>query len=529
MSVCSRRFLAAALSIAVVNLVALRARAQDVRFRFDGQTPNEGFGTSIDGGGDVNMDGVPDVVVGAPMHVESGNVVGRVHVYSGADGSELLTIDAATAGTGLGSAVRFCGDVDLDGHDDLLVGFPTEQTYGAARVISGADGSQIWEWLGVKARDNFGSALDGVGDLNGDGFPELLVGSYTTNAKDVGSISVYSGKDGTELRRHTGGFDFGHFGIAVAGMGDADGDGVDDYVVGEGNAASNGTDSGTAYVYSGASGSLLRTIKGAAGDELGMAVDGCGDIDGDGATDFVVGAPLHEGGSAPTDSGSALVYSGATGQLLLEFDGPETGARFGGAVSGPGDVNGDGVPDLLLGSSMEDLPVGADVGRVRLYSGKNGFLLYPFELSADANAHFGAAVCGAGDTDGDGFPELFLSAPGQKTALGAGTGSAFLCGGNDLWLDLRPKPLLAGIPTQLFTHGLELNDLVADFLIDIDGSPMFVLLACGTADSSGNFRFVVATPVLMRGHTVTVQSFAVVTRGTRTPGVDSVPVVGTYQ
>src|SRR5262245_59273398 len=225
----SRAFVGALFSsLAVAAFVATSAHAQDVRFQFDGQTVGEGLGTSIDGGGDVNQDGVPDVVVGAPQHVESGNVVGRVRVFSGADGTELLVFDAATTGTGLGTSVRFCGDVDLDGHDDVLIGFPTEQTYGAARVFSGADGSQIWEWLGVKARDNFGLALDGVGDLNGDGYPELIVGSHTTNAKDVGSISVYSGKDGSELRRQTGGFDFGLFGIAIAGMADANGDGVAD-------------------------------------------------------------------------------------------------------------------------------------------------------------------------------------------------------------------------------------------------------------------------------------------------------------
>ncbi|MBZ0253212.1 MAG: integrin alpha, partial [Candidatus Methylomirabilis sp.] len=306
------------------------------------------FGTAVAGAGDVNDDGFADVVIGANLHANGAfeSHDGKAYVYSGADGS--LVYAFTSPGTTNGRyafAVDGAGDVNNDGFADVIVGGWEDDTGGAekgrADIYSGADGSILYSFLGEAAGDRFGRSVAGLGDVNGDGFDDVAVGSGEWPTPTSGKAYVYSGQTGALLWSKTDETPGDGLGLAVASAGDWNGDGRPDVLVGaplrDGPA---GADSGKAYVYSGPNGALLDTIDGkAAGDRLGASLAGLGDVDGDGNSDVIVAAPFHDG-TAGSDSGKAFVYGAplapppVCGTLVSLGEGPDTrpGAAAGLAV-----------------------------------------------------------------------------------------------------------------------------------------------------------------------------------------------------
>jgi len=205
------------------------------------------------------------------------------------------------------------------------------------------------------------------------------------------------------------------FGRKVSGAGDVNGDGFDDLIVGAPRDDNNGTESGNARVFSGADGSLLYDIDGdSAGDGFGRPVCGAGDVNGDGFDDFMVGASGDDNNGL--ESGSVRVFSGVDGSVLYTFDGDPSSDpfgfsdNFGGSLSGAGDVNGDGLADLIVGASGDDNN-GTNTGSVRVFSGADGSVLYNFDGDASAGFfgdQFGQSVSGAGDVNGDGVADFFV-------------------------------------------------------------------------------------------------------------------------
>ena len=398
----------------------------------EGVSSGDHFGQSVAGIGDVDADGYADFVVGAPDADPNGRAnAGQVRVYSGLDGGLLLTLNGTGNGDRLGSSVAGVGDVDADGVPDFIAGAPEADPNGLANagsavVISGATGALLFRFDGGAASDQFGKSVAGAGDADADGTPDFIVGAWWADPGGVslaGSAYVYSGATGAQLHRFDGVNLGDTFAGAVAGVGDIDGDGRDDLMVGAHNADPGGAFSaGSAYVYSGATGGQLFRLDGALADDwFGISVGAAGDIDADGVPDLIIGAESASPGGLHK-AGSAYVYSGATQLELFRFDGDLTNAFLGAAVAGAGDTDGDGVPDLVVGADGYTVAAMGDTGIARVYSGADGSLLHQASGTAGGN-QYGSAVAGGGDQDGDGLGEVLI---GSSRADPGGRGDAGL-------------------------------------------------------------------------------------------------------
>jgi hypothetical protein len=161
-----------------------------------------------------------------------------------------------------------------------------------------------------------------AGDVNNDGYGDFIIGAFgvDTNGSESGSAVVYSGFDGAVLYTKNGDNAGDNFGRSVSGAGDLNNDGYDDFIVGAFNDDNNGTNSGSVTVYSGIDGTVMHNLNGQrAGDYFGFSVSKAGDVDNDTVPDFAVGAYLTN--SLVDDSGTAYVFSGNPGAGLLDSDG----------------------------------------------------------------------------------------------------------------------------------------------------------------------------------------------------------------
>lgn len=319
----------------------------------------------------------------------------------------------------LGWCVRSCGDVNNDGRNDFVVGAPEDGNLfgggeGFVRVYSGLNGSTLYTINGVTNDDRFGLSVDGAGDLNADGFADIVVGAPGFNS-GAGRVYVKSGANGTtNLFTFDSVGPFDAHGTVVAGLGDVNNDGVPDVLGASPTAAGGGSNRGTARIYSGATGAVLTTINGAANnDRFGVSADGIGDINGDGFGDFVIGSYFA----------GARVYSGNGFGVLFNFPATTVDDRFGFAVAGAGDVNGDGIKDILVGAPQDGNLFAPGSGFVRIYSGANGSIIRTLN-GATAGDRFGIAVAGARDMDGDLKAEVIVGAD-QSPASGLGYARVF--------------------------------------------------------------------------------------------------------
>lgn len=382
--------------------------------QFDGVVERGEFGKSVAAAGDVDGDGIVDFIIGACN--PNINQQGSAFVYSGATWLQLHHLqDPAAGSTDLdrfGWDVDGGVDFDGDGFDDLLVGAPwAESALGSSRagrvlVFSGASGALLFSFEGADVFDELGTSVSALGDVDADGVPDFLFGAPGIGA---GVVFVHSGADGSLIHRLDAlSYDDG-FGKAVADAGDVDGDGVSDFLVGAPDANSIHSFAGSAFLYSGTTAALLYRYDGdGGGQHLGTSVAGAGDLDADGYADFLIGVPeASPGGLA--EAGSVLVYSGFDGSLLFRCDGEKPGSLMGVAVASLGDTLGDGTPDLLLGASgYHDAGV-LGLGAVYLYSGATAT---PFArlVGASSGDRLGNSVAGVGDLDGDGTMEFLAAA-----------------------------------------------------------------------------------------------------------------------
>lgn len=373
------------------------------------------FGSSMARIGDVNGDGTADFIVGMP------DTSGKARVFSGADWSVIRTHEETYMYGSMGISVAAAGDVNADGRADYLVGArgkhgpgPDMYPEGGVYLFSGMDGSMVRMFWGRAAHDFFGHSVAAVGDLTGDGISEVLIGAPqdTYMSGRPGYAQLFNGATGTSLHIFEGTSNSDCFGWSVAGVGDVNGDGTPDLLIGACQADPGGmTDAGSAFLYSGADYSLLHQWDGeAADDRLGYAVAGIEDVNGDTFPDLLIGAWYADPGGR-TNAGSAYLYSGADYSLIHRFDGETAADWFGCSVADAGDVDGDGTHDILIGAYYAPryaTPMCG--GRAYLYSG-DGFSLIRRWDGYEVDGYLGWAVAPAGDANGDGKLDVMLGAP----------------------------------------------------------------------------------------------------------------------
>ena len=414
------------LLVAAFSIPCAAARAQALQHSLEGEDLQDHFGYSVAGGRDFDLDGHDDLIVSAVYYLTQ---EGYVRVLSGRTGEVLYAIESEHLTAGFGSDVASIDDVNGDGVDDFLIGAYWDSIdvhySGAVYVFSGRDGEQLYAISGIEAFDLFGGAVAAAGDVNADGTPDFIVGGIGSdrNGDGSGSAWVCSGADGEFLWEFVGDAPGDRLGFSVAGVGDIDLDGHADVAVG--GFPSSGTREGLARVFSGADGSVIRTHHGALQSATGSSVAGLGDVDGDGVPDYAVGAYLaRDPAEFTVIRGSLTVYSGLTGTELYKIWG-EPDSTLGFSCDGPGDVDGDGVGDLIVGAPSVDASAGMERYAV-VHSGSDGRLL--FRLEGD-DVQFAFSVRGAGDVNGDGLADLVVgSLKEDSTAENAGAAHVYLGG-----------------------------------------------------------------------------------------------------
>jgi hypothetical protein len=399
----------------------------------------DGFGARVAAAGDLDGDGFDDLLVGAPDATVGGlTLAGEVHVFHGGpDGLEAtarLVLSGSAAFMSLGEVMAGGGDLNGDGYDDVVLGSPTygptpSTRLGAAFVHLGGPGgldpTPVRTYTGTDSTE-FGAAVDIVGDVNGDGYDDLLIGEPEGSGPSAdfwGLALLFLGGPGgpgaSPAVELVGTRILGYFGSALAGAGDVNGDGYADVIVGEPSSFGGGpSEVGAAYVHHGGPAGLdpvaARRIVGAElRDALGGAVAGGGDLDGDGYDDVVIGVPGEDAG-AVSQVGGVLVHlggpSGVAATPARSFVGTVSRVDYGAELDGAGDVDADGMHDLLVGAPRA--PDGAlrYAGQVDLHLGAPGGPdpSPALTLRGPAEVGLGASVAGAGDVNGDGFADVVI-------------------------------------------------------------------------------------------------------------------------
>jgi hypothetical protein len=479
-------------------------------FRMDGAAANDEAGWAVSGAGDLNGDGFGDVVIGAPFadnnaRTDSGSayvVFGRPAPGSiglGSLGGHGFRIDGAVANDGAGWSVAGAGDVNGDGLSDVIVAAPLADFNGSAlgsvyvvfgkRSTTGVDlanlGSGGFRIDGAVANGSTGKdSVAGVGDMNGDGLADVIAGSPTANTNRGGADVVYGKASSSTVSLATlgtGGFHMegaagtmGQTGVEVSGAGDVNGDGKRDVIVG-GHALNENTrmDSGSAYVVFnqppgtsvdlGALGSAGFRIDGAAAfDAAGDAVGQAGDQNGDGLSDVILSAPFADD-NARANSGTAYVVYGKSstsnvdlatlGSAGFRIEGAaandQAGATYGpgSGVAGNADINGDDLPDLIVGAHLADPQGRAEAGAVYVVFGRPTST--DVDLASLGSGGFRIDGAAAGDNawwsvkrstdfNGDGRPDIAIGAL-NAAPNGAYSGAGYVVYGYGTALSYDPS------------------------------------------------------------------------------------------
>jgi FG-GAP repeat protein len=383
-----------------------------------------GFGLSIAKLEDYNLDGVTDILIGAPG---KNNGTGGVYLYDGATSTMIWLINGDVAGDRFGTEISALGDMNGDGHPEMLMTAPgTNGFTGSVYVFDGLVQTNNTVINGTELGGNFGDAVETLPDMDGDGYNDFIIGADKVDNPsppgvatgiDSGAIYIYSGKTLNLIAPFYGYEDDSRFGSSVAPLGDLNGDLIPEILVGaKGTEVDLGAgivpDVGRAWVLSGADFSVVHVVVGETQSGFfGSSVANAGDVNGDGLDDFIVAAQEYSDPIVGTECGAVYVYSGADGSLMRKYIGENPGDKFGGAIWGNVDVNNDGRLDILIGAPIRDLfgQSGSFAGGIYAYSGNGDTLLNI--AGSGFRERLGSEIEVMEDKDGDGYPEFFVSAP----------------------------------------------------------------------------------------------------------------------
>jgi hypothetical protein len=396
------------------------------------------LGRSVGTAGDVNGDGFDDVIMGADFYDNGQSEEGRAYVYHGSalglSARADWTAESNQFGALFGYSVGTAGDVNGDGFDDVIVGalsYDNGQAdeggafvyYGSA---TGLSGTANWTAEGNQAGAVFGSAVSAAGDVNGDGYGDVIVGAgnFDNGQTDEGRAFVYHGSasglsttpDWTAESDQVSAW----FGISVGTARDVNGDGFDDVIVGAQLYDNGQTDEGGAFVYHGSAFGLSITPNWTAESDqadasAGRAVGTAGDVNGDGFDEVIVAAFFYDNGQ--TDEGRAFVYHGSASGLsttpdwTAESNQAGAGLGFEEGVGTAGDMNGDGFDEVVVGAPWYDAGE-RDEGVAFVFRGSASGLSKTPNNSAEGNQQSASlgSVGTAGDVNGDGYAEIIVGA-----------------------------------------------------------------------------------------------------------------------
>lgn len=350
--------------------------------------------------GDVNHDGVADFAV-ADRRVQATSGRGIVWVVSGKDGSALFALHELPSSHGFGRSLAAAGDLDRDGIDDVLVTESTSLYQHDVRAFSGGDGQFLRTFEGCIGPESVPLGLAGAADLNRDGVPDVVFGVARVT---TGIVLVLSGKDGrriTTIARPSDEKELNAFGSSLLLVPDADGDGVRDLAIGSPGDLDwdpGNPQRGNVGLYSSVTGRRLARFEGEhEGECLGWALADAGDLDGDGRPDLLVSA----------SSRRVVALSGGEWKRLFEVESRHGRSILDGyatSIASLGDVDGDGTPDWTAGADESSHGSFFDLGYAVVLSGRSARPIREvFESSTEA-----VDVAGPGDLDCDHVPDLLL-------------------------------------------------------------------------------------------------------------------------
>ncbi len=399
------------------NAASITMRAVvDALYTVIGEGQGDNFGWEAEDVGDVNGDGKHDFAISAPENDAGGNNAGRCYVYSGANGALLYTVTGDTPNGQLGLAMAAVGDLNGDGVEEIAFGAPfasTGSAPGYVLVVNGSNGQTLWRF-NSSAVTFAGYGVGPAGDLNGDGVPDVLIGAPGRSPGGIaqaGTVFVASGVDGTLFAAVDGDVASATFGSGMNTIGDLNGDQIADFAIG-----SSAESGGRIRVYSGADGNLLYpALSMPNGGTLGQFwIFPTGDMDGDGLPD-IFAADINNA-TGGVNRGQAYIFSGASGNLIRTFNGESAGDQFG--MGRPiADVNGDGKTDLVLAGWLRSEGATAS-GKMYVVDGATGATLRSL-VSTVFNETLGFDVIGVGDVTGDGLTDYIITA-GQSINQGRG-------------------------------------------------------------------------------------------------------------
>jgi hypothetical protein len=365
---------------------------------------------------------------GLELHIDTANAVWPVDIDP-----TITNLESNQASADFGYSIAGAGDVNGDGYDDVIVGSPLydngQTNEGRAFVYMGSSTgistTASWTAESNQAQAKFGWSVAGAGDVNGDGYDDVIVGApyYDNGQTDEGRAYVYHGSS-TGLATSAAWTSesnqaSAYHGYAVGSAGDTNNDGYDEVIVGATYYDNGQTNEGRAVQYAGSSTGLgtstswsveFNQIEARGGWSVGSA----GDVNGDGYSDVFVGVVLYDNGQ--TNEGRVYVYNGSsTGSatsVSTTLEPNQANAYFGASASGAGDVNGDGYDDLIVGAYLYDNGQ-TNEGRAYIYHGASGGLSTTVSRTLESNqtnAYFGYSVAGTGDLNGDGYDDVVIGA-----------------------------------------------------------------------------------------------------------------------